>query len=180
MPVFTAAHARRKDAKPVDEGLCRAILSAIPVGAGVIDLGAGLGRYVRWMRQRGYDAVGYDAIPHVERESGGLVRHADLSTATAWEPRRWTLCVEVGEHVEREREAVVLDNLARSAKSGLLVSWAVPGQRGSGHVNCRTPEHVACELGARGWRLDEAATLGARKVAGRGWDRKLLVLRRRS
>ncbi len=48
--------------------------------------------------------------------------------------------MQVLEHVPEQFEAIVLDNLVRSAREGIVLSWAVPGQPGHHHVNLQTSE----------------------------------------
>ncbi|CAG5124210.1 unnamed protein product, partial [Candidula unifasciata] len=38
----------------------------------------------------------------------------------------WVVSVEVGEHIPAKFEDIYLDNLARHAKEGIVLSWAVP------------------------------------------------------
>lgn len=184
---FTKGYAERKQWK-LDEGLLRALEMTIPdrlpgvaAAPSVYDLGAGAGSYVRWFQERGYPlAVGFDGIPGVNKISEGRVIEVDLSkpyfgVSREFGTAHWAITIEVGEHIPYENESAFLDNVAASATMGLVVSWAVPGQRGRDHVNCQLPEYVACELGIRGWQLNHLMTESVRKVAGKGWDRKLMV-----
>lgn len=185
---FSAEYAAKKNWK-LDEGLCRAIEAVIPKGASVNELGAGIGRYVEWMRENGWPRTyGYDGIKNVETLSQGLVENFDLAgdfiqetrgTAVLQsgylQERDWSISVEVGEHIPEDLQWNFIERLAASAKYGVIVSYAIPGQRGHDHIFCRMPEWVACELGQRGWNLDQDRTLSARQAAGKGWDKKLLV-----
>lgn len=163
----------------VDEGLWTALRATLPPRVRVVDCGASVGKYVAALRMAGYFAVGVDATPNVGELSGGLVSYADLSRPLVWEdPADWAMSIEVGEHIPAEYAATYLDNVAAAARRGLIVSWAVPGQRGRDHINCREPDWVAAQLAYRGWPVDVPATTRARDLAGRGWNRKLLVLTR--
>ena len=57
--------------------------------------------------------------------------------ATALLPGAHITCIyrvmslEVGEHIPADYEAIFLDNLARHAKEGVLLSWARPNQGGA-------------------------------------------------
>lgn len=175
---FDSRFAERKRWR-VDDGLWAALRATLPAGVRVVDCGASVGKYVAALRMAGFFAVGVDGTPGVAELSGGLVRYADLSRPIYWEdPADWAMTIEVGEHIPPEYAATFLDNVAAAARDGLIVSWAVPGQRGRNHVNCQTPEWVAARLAYRGWRVDVNRTARARELAGRGWDRKLLVLTR--
>lgn len=163
----------------VDAGLWPALLATLPPRVRVVDLGASVGRYVAALRAAGFFAVGLDGTPNVAELSGGLVSYADLSRPVRFEdPADWAMSIEVGEHIPAAYAATYLDNVAAAARAGLIVSWAVPGQRGRNHVHCQPPEWVAAQLAYRGWTVDVPATDRARELAGRGWNRKLLVLTR--
>jgi len=178
---FDANFARRKRWR-VDPGLWRALTATIPAGATVVDCGAGLGRYVRALLAAGYRACGVDGIPGVYRLSDGLVYELDLSIPAppdVWpSPAQWAMSIEVGEHVPADRADQFCDNVAAVGRVGLIVSWAVPGQRGRNHVNCQPPAWVTSQFARRGWQVDAAKTAAAREIAGRGWNRKLFVFAR--
>jgi tryptophanyl-tRNA synthetase len=86
------------------------------------------------------------------------------------------ICIEVGEHISQEREHQFAQNLTCNA--GLLfVSWALPGQRGRGHINCKTEKQVIDLIGRHGGRYHQPLTKQARQIAGEPWSKKLLVFR---
>lgn len=172
---FTTQFAERKEWK-IDAGLWAAITATIPQAARVIDLGAGVGKYVKALQDRGNAAVGVDGIPDVGRLSGSLVMPWNLTKPLPFAPMSdWVLCIETGEHIPKEGEAGLLENIAGHATVGAIVSWATPGQRGRDHINCQPPEYITAELTKRGLTLNSEATTKARKAAGKGWDHKLLV-----
>lgn len=175
---FAAEFAKGKQWK-LDPGLWAALLETLPAPpCEVVDLGAGMGRYVVELCKAGYQAVGIDGIAGIEKMSGGYVKHANLAQPLYFvHPGQWGLSFEVGEHIDAEQAGHYLDNLASSAFQGLMVSWAVPGQRGRNHINCQRPEYVIEQLTHRGWVLDSQHTGRAREVAGKGWDKKLLVFK---
>ncbi len=54
----------------------------------------------------------------------------------------WVISLEVAEHIPAQFEAVYMDNIARHAREGVVLSWARPGQGGYSHVNNRPFEYV--------------------------------------
>ena len=85
----------------------------------------------------------------------------------------------MAEHIPRAAEATYLANLNCSAARGLVLSWAPPGQAGSGHVNTRPMAEVRELVGALGLVVDEAASAALRRAATLPWfKRNLIVLRR--
>ena len=47
----------------------------------------------------------------------------------------WALALEIMEHIPPKYEKTALDNIVRSARKGVVCSWAVPNQGGHAHVN---------------------------------------------
>jgi SAM-dependent methyltransferase len=176
---FTDAFARKRKGK-LNAKLMDAIIRIIQPGCKVVDAGAGDGQYVRELIRRGYDAVGLDSTPDIFAISGEVVHFCDLAKPMIMhEQADVALCIEVGEHVPEEFLPMFLDNVSSLARTALICSWAIPGQRGRDHVSCRLPEWVAAEFGHRGWFVQHEDTILARRIAGKGWDKKLLVMDRR-
>lgn len=186
---FSREFAERKRWK-LDQGLFNALLGILPQKTLVLEMGAGIGRYVTELRKAGYEAHGIDGIEGIEQLSKGIVQQVDLTEKGASRQvllsigrPAWGLCIEVGEHIPKERLSQFLDNICYIPANGLIISWGTPGQRGHDHVSCRLPEWVTIEVVKRGWKelgwkLDHDATVEARRIAGKGWNRKLLVFRR--
>lgn len=64
------------------------------------------------------------------------------------------LCLEVGEHIPEQFEQVFIDNLCNNCNSRMVLSWAIPGQGGIGHVNCRPNQWVIAEIEKRGFKFN--------------------------
>ena len=126
---------------PFDRGLADA-LAELFRGKSVIDFGAGVGKYVKHLAGAGIDIAGLDAIPDVEQLTGSLVQHFDLTKGEGGHTCDWALCLEVMEHIPPHLEQWPLMHLA-NAKRGVVLSWALPGQGGDGHVNERPNEYAA-------------------------------------
>ncbi len=167
-----------------------AIDAAIPRGVFVVDLGAGAyGSHVEWMRENGWkDAIGIDNTPNSMELSNGLVKVGDLTKPSIISTvigRRadWIVSTDVGEHIPGEFSDIYLWNLA-TAGDGVLLSWSNTSRRGHGHISCRMLEWVACEMGSRGFLLDDVATEMIRRKLGSKlgskWGRTLLIMHRRS
>jgi hypothetical protein len=178
--------AKRSKRHKIDEQLVAALTAIIPDGAHVLDLGAGAaGPYVEALCAGGDRYCrGIDGSPNSEELSGGLVKTGDLTDTgiiqKLWPGREWSwaISIEVGEHIPQEWLGYFLHVLTHAATDGLIVSWARPGQRGRGHVSCRSPEWVANQLARMDWQLHDPSTVKAREIAGGGWKKKLLVFRK--
>jgi hypothetical protein len=122
-------------------------------------------------------AVAAEAVdaPAGDGGKGGSAPASPASNSDGAGGADWVVSFEVAEHIPPGApEVAFLDNLARHARAGLLMSWAVPGQAGHHHVNCRPREYVLDALAARGFALDEHLTAELRGLtrypASATWD----------
>jgi len=177
---FSKRTMRRRKGKPPNHSLVQAVLKIIPKNKTVIDLGAGEGRFVRALNENGLTVVGVDGSESIEEVSEGQVLFQDLTGDCSNLTGRfnWGLFIEVGEHVDALEEDLLIRNVASIPLEGLIVSWATPGQRGRGHINCRTTEYVASYFGGVGWVLDELLTKSARDITDRHFKNKIMVFKR--
>jgi SAM-dependent methyltransferase len=63
-------------------------------------------------------------------------------------------CVEVLEHLPRNRADDAVRFLASSATKWLYVAAAIPNQPGVGHINCQPTTYWLRKFAAAGWELD--------------------------
>jgi hypothetical protein len=143
----------------------------------VLDFGAGNCFYIKKLFKHGFNVWGIDGYfpTHMHAELFDLLSESnfnlhvqDLSKKFEFwyspEPYKQifqigqVLCLEVGEHIPAKYESVFLDNLARHCNSRMVLSWAVPGQNGIGHVNCRPNEWVLEQMIKRGFTFNEHQT----------------------
>ena len=73
--------------------------------------------------------------------------------------------MEVLEHIPAQYEQIVLDNIDRAAGYGVVLSWAVPGQQGFGHVNSRPLAYVEQAMSEHGFTLDNSTSVTMRAQA---------------
>merc|ERR1712070_1205348 len=93
----------------------------------------------------------FDGALGVEEATNGRVSSLNLAKPqTLWRTFDWVMCLEVAEHVPFEFEEILLDNIGRHLRTGLVMSWSNDAS-GIGHVNCRPEEEwrerVATKLG---------------------------------
>lgn len=143
--------------------LMKAILELWPdKSIPVIDLGCGHNFYCAVLEYAGYMASGVDGV-----KMKGVDVVADITsiddTSRAidildWYNNWWNkpinvLSLEVGEHIPAELATAYLDNLT-SFGGDIIMSWAIPGQAGVGHVNCQPNKWVYEQMEMRGYSLD--------------------------
>jgi len=134
--------------------------------------GDGPGAYKRETEKLGhvklYDA--FDDAPYCEETSHGRVRFMDLSIPQyGIRQYDWIISLEVAEHIPEKYEAVYLDNIFRHAKEGIIVSWAVPGQRGLSHINNKPIEYVTKVMRNNGFVRDAGKTMKLQASASLSW-----------
>lgn len=177
---YPARRARRRVNMIPSLHFLRVCEVTIPKTSTVIDLGAGAGRYVIALRDLGYQITGLDGCKEIAAITAGLISCRSLAVPCQdlYGRYDWAIFTEVGEHVPKEFEPVLVDNVTSIATSGLLVTWARPGQRGYGHVNCRSKEYVTQLFHLRGWKLNEEKTERAASVCSARMKHKIMVFTR--
>lgn len=143
-----------------DKSLCDAIIEFLQKQKcrSVVDLGCGLGDYVNEISKAGISAEGFDGNPYTAQLTGGRCQTLDLSVNADLRIYDWVVSLEVGEHIPKDYEQCFIDNVTKSAKRGVIISWAIEGQGGFGHVNCQNNEYIKTEFEKRGFinqSLDE-------------------------
>ncbi|XP_055875545.1 uncharacterized protein LOC106052125 isoform X1 [Biomphalaria glabrata] len=142
-----------------DKGFANA-LSSFLKGKTVGSFGDGPGAYKSYLDSLGEvrNYTAYDGAPYIEDVTKGLVKFLDLTSPQYDVPIfDWVLSIEVGEHIPPQYEDTYLDNLARHAREGLILSWASPGQNGLSHVNTKPLADVVLQMNRRGFTLNVKA-----------------------
>ncbi|XP_023342126.1 uncharacterized protein LOC111711894 isoform X3 [Eurytemora carolleeae] len=98
-------------------------------------------------------------------------------------PFDWVISIEVGEHIPSQYQLAYIDNLIRvsifdtdnlirMSKIGIILSWAVPGQGGQGHVNEKSNKAVVKLFEDRGlFYLHKVSDSVRRRVDRLNWLR---------
>lgn len=147
-----------------DEGLAKVIVKFLQVNDAddVIDMGCGDGYYTNYINNFDIPCIAVDGNPHTANLVGRGVFILDLSKKVTIGKFSWVLSLEVGEHIPSDREAVFLENLNYHAIDGLILSWAVRGQGGDGHINCLDNWEVIEKIEALGFEMDIESTVNMR------------------
>lgn len=150
--------------------------------AQVLDLGCGLGAYLRMFAERGTEVVGVDGAPwspfHQVPESA--YRQHDLSGGppVLQEHFDLSICLEVVEHLPEAAGLSLVQYMTDHTRQAIIFSAAQPGQPGDGHITCHPPEFWLQAFEAEGWAADPAASAALRLTSTLHWFRRnLFVLR---
>jgi cyclopropane fatty-acyl-phospholipid synthase-like methyltransferase len=119
----------------------------------VVDFGCGLGDYAKAFKAKGHKVEAYDGNPNTESLTGGIGKVLDLSKPFYLSKKfDVVLSLEVGEHIPKEFEQQFIDNITKHAKKHLIISWAIVGQGGDGHVNCANNDYIIGQIVDRGFK----------------------------
>ncbi len=168
-----------------DNGLAEGLLHLLPFMEvkTIADFGCGPGWYVSLFRQHGYEADGYDGNPNVEQmsaplfEDGFYCQCVNLTDELeADEPFDLVFSLEVGEHIPVEWEDVFLRNLVNNSARYIILSWAVEGQKGDGHVNCRSNSYIIRKMLNCGFAFNSPASHYLRTCAKLFWLKHTIMV----
>ena len=162
-----------------DSGISHSIVSLAKEYSAkkVYDFGCGSGQYVAHLNDNGINASGFDGNPITSTIPNCKVQ--DLTTKFQLDPVDFLVCLEVCEHVPKEYETDLLENINRHLNIGgiLILSWAVEGQGGLGHVNCKNNDYVVEKLHTMGYSYLESISQSFRNsVTIAYWFRTTIMI----
>jgi cyclopropane fatty-acyl-phospholipid synthase-like methyltransferase len=138
----------------------------------ILDLGSGPGQYAHYFEGNGINCDCYDGNPHTEELSNGKCKVLDLTERVNLNKKYdCVLSLEVGEHIPAEYERVFIENVVNHASKLIIISWAVVGQGGTGHVNEKPNEYVENVFLQFNWKRNKEAEKKLREVAELWWFR---------
>jgi hypothetical protein len=144
-----------------------------------VDLGCGLGMYVKFLNYSGIPTEGYDGNPYTEQLTKGECKVLDLAHPIEIGTFDWAISLEVGEHIPEEFEQTFIDNVVNCAKKGAIISWAIEGQGGYGHVNCKNNDYIKSEFLKRGFVPQVEAETVLRERSELDWFKNTIMVFRR-
>jgi hypothetical protein len=173
----------KKATHKFDEKLAFAITSFLKKEnvASCVDFGCGAkGYYVQYFKNNNITCDGFDGNPYSPELSGGIVQVLDLSQPTnLTKSYDWVMSLEVAEHIPSTYETAYISNLDKHANKGIIISWAVEGQKGCGHVNCRNNDYVKDLFHNMGYHNDQELEQTLRNEAHLGWFKNTIMVFRK-
>lgn len=124
----------------------------------IIDFGCGLGTYSIYLNNKGFNRIiGIEGS--IVESLPDFIKEWDLSLpidkmegySSIKEKSFNSICLEVGEHIPSEYESIFLDNLSSLTSNKIILSWAVRGQLGNGHINCLNNEEIIDKMSLCGF-----------------------------
>jgi len=125
-----------------------------------LDVGCGTGAALKYVQRLGVDGWGLENSALAIRESGIAERITRVDLTSPYDLGRefdlvW--CYEVAEHLPESAADGLLETICRHG-STVLISAAVPGQGGEGHVNEQPIEYWVKRMRGRGYEVDQETT----------------------
>ena len=150
--------------------LLNLLINFLPKQDIVYDYGCGDGYILEGLNKNGFRCKGVEGTPNIISISKFKdIVEFDLSKSfDLFEELGTVLSFEVAEHLLPSQEEMFLKNLIKQVKQYLIISWAVEGQQGYGHNNCRNASYVIPKIQSYGFTYMEFESLEFRKIAGSG------------
>lgn len=111
----------------------------------MVDFGCGVGTWLNTAKKLGVNEIlGIEGVwlntKHLVIPKDAFLNHNLTSKITLSKKFDLAVSLEVAEHIEEQYSNIFVENLT-DASDIILFSAAIPGQRGSGHVNEQWPEY---------------------------------------
>jgi len=143
----------------------------------IIDVGCGNGAYTLFLRKYGINCYGYDGNPFTGEITNSMCGIMDFSEpVTDISPFDMVLCLEVAEHIPEEKEDVFINNIVSLSNRFIIISWAVEGQGGVGHVNCRNNDYVIEKMMIHNYKFKEEESSALRLSSRVSWFKNTLMV----
>lgn len=145
------------------------------------DFGCGLGNYVKVLRYNEILADGFDGNPDTIKLTNGIGKTVDLSQPLKLCNRfDWIISLEVGENIPKKYESVFFENLHHNNIKGIILSWAIEGQGGYGHVNEQSNEYIKNVMAKYGYINDIKTEIELRKKSTLPWFKNTIMVFRKN
>lgn len=159
--------------------LARALRFGLSKSHSVIDFGCGQGYYISELSKHRFKVIGIEGTPDIEKISFyNPIIQADISEPFHIDLKGAVLCLEVIEHIPKEKEHQVLENINTHCNGKLIISWAVKGQGGHGHVNEEDAAYVIPTIEKMGYKYNRIQTDQLRMEGGKDlwWFKKSIYV----
>jgi cyclopropane fatty-acyl-phospholipid synthase-like methyltransferase len=143
----------------------------------VVDLGCGTGTYSKEFKKEGFSCDCYDGNPNTEKLTEGLCSEINLAKEINLNKKYdCVMSLEVGEHIPKEFESIFIDNIIKHSKKLVILSWAVVGQGGRGHVNEKNNDYIEKTFLDKGWKRNKEKENKLRMKSSLSWFKKTIMV----
>jgi len=162
-----------------DSSLCQGLITVLQHAKSneIADFGCGMADYARKISEQGIICEAYDGNPNTAELTKNFAQVLDLSKDFNLKKTfDAVISLEVGEHIPKEFESTFINNLCKHTKNILILSWAVIGQGGDGHVNCQNNDYIIEQLLSRGFKIDIMMSNFLRQVSYLPWFKNTIMV----
>lgn len=162
-----------------DSILSKAILNILQKNnvKNLLDLGCGIGKYSKYFTDNDIFCECFDSHPDTKQLTNGLCETLDLSTAKNFNKTYdCVLSLEVGEHIPHTLENNFIQNITNHSHKLIIMSWAIPGQPGDGHINCQNNEYIINLVTNYNFLFDNETTNNLRQNSSLWWFKNTIMV----
>ena len=161
----------------IDGGLMDALPQIFEENSTVVDFGCGNADYVKNLIKSGFECEAYDGNPNTPEMTDGIGKVLNLSKDfDLGKTFDYVVSLEVAEHIPKKFQDVYVNNLIKHTDSYLIMSWALKGQGGDGHVNEQNEDYVLDLFNELGMTYHQDISKMLRDVAQLGWFKKTIYV----
>ncbi|MEM3857983.1 MAG: methyltransferase domain-containing protein [Candidatus Micrarchaeaceae archaeon] len=142
----------------------------------VADFGCGSGSYLKILKENNINVIGYDINPDTYEITEGLGYTLDLTQNINIPTFDWILSLNVGEHIEIEKEDIFINNIHKHNKKGVIISWATDKHKGLNHVNCHENKYIKDKFIQLGYINDIKDETMLRDKCSLSWFKETLMV----
>jgi hypothetical protein len=125
----------------------------------VYDFGCGLGKYIQYLETQGFTVQGFEGTPGItELSNFDKIKEFDLICPLVIDTPGNVMSIEVIEHIPSQFEHIILNSITSACNNRLVLSWAIPNQGGTRHINEQNSDYVIEKLNAKGFGLNHDLT----------------------
>lgn len=159
-----------------DEPLANALVEMFGDVQSVLDVGCGLGLYLKPFAAIDKIADGIEPLFQTNENGINIIQADIIRGNLVIGDYDVVFCLEVLEHIPRNDHDVVIDFLCTHAKKYVVFSGAVPNQGGSGHIAERPAWEWQNEFTRRTMVIDPKRTASLRDAAKYFWFRNNVLV----
>jgi hypothetical protein len=162
-----------------DSKLCNSILQLLTNYniQTIVDFGCGLGDYAKTFAQHNYIVSAFDGNPNTPELTNNIGKVLDLSKSVNLKQKYdCVLSLEVGEHIPKKYEQIFINNICNHANNIIILSWAIEGQGGDGHVNCQNNEYIIKQIESRNFKYNADLSNNLRIGSSLEWFKNTIMI----
>lgn len=142
----------------------------------VLELGCGRGDYAKKIIEYNILCDCYDGHPNTKEMTHGICDTVDLSKPVFFDKTYdCVISLEVGEHIPQSCEDNFITNIVKHSHNLIIISWAIPGQPGDGHINCKTNDYIIDRIEKENFYFNRTVTQKLRRQSSLWWFKNTLM-----